>query len=278
MSVTLMLGGNVDAITPALDCAIHLTKRLKSTLTGLCALPDPATSSVYITGAETVVLGSAAIASLTAAQDELVESFSEVFSSNTDAAGPWLKANFRKEIGSVAAHAVAAATLDDAFVLPKEATQSSHALNPAFEQVLMDAHLPLVLAPKQVSSSDTCLIAWDGSPIAARAVRLHMPLIRTYKRVVLAQNPDKVRHEWSHVCQDSKQRVIDLLHDERLDVTPVSIQGPVSEGLLKTAKEHGASLIVMGAYGHNRIGQMLFGGTTSKLLHSDAAPALALCR
>ncbi|MEL6857447.1 MAG: universal stress protein [Pseudomonadota bacterium] len=278
MSVTLMLGGNVDAIKPALDCAIHLTKRLQSTLTGLCALPDPVTSSVYITGAETVVLGSAAIASLTQAQDKLMADFSQAFSTQTKAAGPWLKAEFHKEIGSVAAHAVAAATLDDAFILPNEATRSSHALNPAFEQVLMEAHLPLVLAPQQMTPSDTCVIAWDGSPISARAVRLHLPLIRTYQHVVLAQNTRKVRHQWDHVCQSSKQRVIDLLHDERLNVTPMEMSGAVSEGLLKTAEEHGASLIVMGAYGHNRIGQMLFGGTTSKLLHNAAAPALALCR
>ena len=50
----------------------------------------------------------------------------------------------------------------------------------------------------------------------------------------------------------------------------------VSDGLLAAAKTHDASLIVMGAYGHMRIGELLFGGTTSKLLHSEAAPALAL--
>ncbi len=57
MSVTVMLGGNVDEIHPALDTAIDFAKRIKTNLTGLCALPDPANSVVYITGAETVIMG-----------------------------------------------------------------------------------------------------------------------------------------------------------------------------------------------------------------------------
>lgn len=278
MSVTVMLGGNVDEIHPALDTAIDFAKRIKTNLTGLCALPDPANSVVYITGAETVIMGAAAIQSLVEAQKKLVEEFASVFSEKSAAAGSWLQAEFKKEVGSMASHGAAAASLADAFIVPKAATQSNHPLNPVFEHVLMEANLPLVLAPETVSTSETCVIAWDGSPLAARAVKLHMPLIRSYKKAVIAQNPDKIRHQWAHVCEDSKARLIDLLREERMEVSDVTVSGPVSEALLKTAEAEDASLIVMGAYGHNRIGQMLFGGTTSKLLHSDAAPALALCR
>lgn len=278
MSVTVMLGGGLDEIGPALESAIQFTKRMKTTLTGLCALPDPANSMVYITGAETVVMGAAAIQSLTEAQDKLVEDYKKIFTDQTHAAGAWLKADFKKEIGSVASHGAAAALLTDALIVPKAATQSGHPLNAVFEHVLMEANLPLVLASNEPKASDTCMIAWDGSPLAARAVRLHMPLIKSYKNVVIAQNPEKVRHQWAHVCKDSKERLTEMLREERLEVSDIEISGPVSEALLNASHDHDASLIVMGAYGHSRIGQMLFGGTTSKLLHNDAAPALALCR
>ncbi|MEP1144292.1 MAG: universal stress protein [Henriciella sp.] len=278
MSVTVMLGGNLNDIGPTLESAIQLTKRLKTTLTGLCALPDPATSAVYITGAEAVMMGAAAIQSLTEAQDKLVQEFQSTFSDQVKAAGTWLKADFKKEIGSVASHGAAAAAFVDAFILPKAATNSGHPLNPVFEHVLMEANLPLVLAADEATISDTCMIAWDGSPLAARAVRLHLPLIRSYKKVVIAQNPEKVRHQWAHVSTESKERLAEMLRAERMEVSDIEIAGPVSDALLKAAQEQDASLIVMGAYGHNRIGQMLFGGTTSKLLQSEAAPALALCR
>lgn len=277
MSVTVMLGGNVEENSPAIETAIDLTKRLKTSLNGLCAMPDPATASIYITGAETVIMGAAAIASMTEAQDNLVKQLETAFSEQAAAAGPWLNANFEKETGSVAAHGAARASLADAFVVSKEATQSNHSMNPVFEHVLMEAGLPLVLAPKKPRTSDTCMIAWDGSPLAARAVRLYLPLIATYKKVVVAEHADKVRHQWAHVCQNSRARLIEILHKQRLDVVEAELSGTVSGALLEAAEAHDASLLVMGAYGHNRLGQMLFGGTTSKLLHHDNAPALALC-
>ena len=141
----------------------------------------------------------------------------------------------------------------------------------------MEAHLPLILSPTTAKESDTCVIAWDGSPLAARAMKMHLPLIETYKTVVIAENPDKIRHQWGPVCRDSKARLTDLLHQSRVQVKQVTFEGAVSDGLQKIALDHDASLIVMGAFVHNRLGQMLFGGTTSRLLHSDDAPALALC-
>ncbi len=277
MSVTVMLGGSGKEMFVAIETAIALTKQLKTDLHGVCALPDPANSVVYITGAETVVLGGAAIDSLREAQDTLVADLQAGFKAQVDSAGSWLQADFKKQTGSVAWHGAAAASLADALVLPHGATDSAHPLNDAFEHILMEANLPLVLAPKTVQSSDTCLIAWDGSPIAARAVRMHLPLIRSFKQVVIAQNPNKLRHQWAPACGDSVQRLTAWLQEERLSVSHVEIDGPVSEGVLSAATEQKASLIVMGAYGHNRLGQMLFGGTTSKILHNDDAPALALC-
>lgn len=277
MSVTVMLGGSIDAIGPAIETATQLTKKFGSTLTGLCAMPDPATASIYISGAETVVLGGAAIASMTEAQDTLAEQLKQEFKTKTDAAGSWLKASFERRVGSVALHGAVRASLADAFVMPKEATDSNHGLNPAFEHVLMEANLPLVLAPKVAKDTDTCMIAWDGSPIAARAVKMHLPLIATYKHAIIAEHPGKVRHQWSPECEDSKVRLIEILQEQRLDVKSVTLDGAISKGLLDACKANDVSMLVMGAYGHARIGQMLFGGTTSKMLHSDEAPALALC-
>lgn len=277
MSVTVMLGGAADHIVPAIETAIESAKRLKTSLTGLCALPDPSLSAVYIAGAETVYLGTEAVASLREAQDKLATELKQVFTNETEAAGTWLRAEFKRQVGSVGSHGAVAASLADAFVLPPVSTESNHPLNPVFEHVLMEANLPLVVASPQPKFSDTCLIAWDGSPLAARAVRMHMPLIKSYKSVIIAQNPKQIRHRWAQVCAPSAERLAELLREERLKVSQVVIDGPVSEGILSAAESHEASLIVMGAYGHNRLGQMLFGGTTRKILHCETAPALALC-
>jgi len=276
MSVTVMLGGETNDLTQALQCAMDLTKRLKTTLTGLCAVPDPARSVMYVTGPEGVMMGSAAIDTLSEAQDKLIADLKQLFETGTENA-PWLKSDFISQIGSVASHGVAAGLLADALVLPRHATQSGHPLNTAFEHVLMDTHLPLILAPGRARDSDTCLIAWDASPLAARAVRMHMPLITSYKKAVLVQHPDKLRYEWASACGDSLSQLKTLLHQHRMDVTEETLSGKISDALMEAADRHQASLLVMGAYGHNRLGELLFGGTTSAMIHSLSGPALALC-
>lgn len=277
MSVTVMLGGNIDAISSAIETGISFSKRLRTNLTGLCALPDPANAAVFVTGAETVVLGASAIASMAEAQEKLANDLEQSFSEQLESDGAGLVADFERVTGSVALHGAVRASLSDAFIVPKQATHSNHVLNPVFEHVLMETHLPLILAPSVASASDTCMIAWDGSPLAARAVRAHLPLIATYKKVVIAMNASKISHQWSLACDPLTDALIGILRDQRLEVQTMNLDGAISGSLVQACQAHQVSLLVMGAYGHARLGQMLFGGTTSKLLTSDAAPALALC-
>lgn len=276
MSVTVLLGGDPADFEPTVDYAINLARRMGRPLTGLCALPDPSAAIMYITGAEAIMVGNSALASLTDAQTKMATEYETQFLQRTSKEN-WLQAKFTKEVGSVAAQTVAAGLLADALVLPRAATSSMHPLNPGFEQSLMEARLPLVLAPTRGHASDTCLIAWDDSPLAARAVKFHMPLIESYKTAILAYQPEKIRHQWAHGCQPSKARLIEVLHDKRLNVIEETLDGSVAEGLLATAKTHDAATIIMGAYGHNRLGELLFGGTTHSLFQNSDAPALAVC-
>ena len=276
MAVIAMLGGAPEQAEAHLDCAIALTQKLKTTLTGLVAMPDPANAFMYVSGPEAVMAGSSGIQAVTQAQDEAVAELKAVFEGAVASAGSWLKSEFVNEIGSVTNRAAGAAMLSDALVFPHGAANSSHALNPPFEHVLMDARLPLVLAADDGHAGGPCIIAWDGSPQAARAVRLHLPLIQAYEHVVIVQHPGKVR-EASRVSPDiSAQALADWLHDERIETKMQVIDGKVSEGLLDAASEHMAGLIVMGAYGHSRMGELLFGGTSRALLNADKAPALAI--
>ncbi|WP_280322803.1 universal stress protein [Sulfitobacter faviae] len=48
----------------------------------------------------------------------------------------------------------------------------------------------------------------------------------------------------------------------------------IGTAILKRAKETGADLIVMGAYDHSRLREMVFGGTTRSLIEQSAFPVL----
>lgn len=56
----------------------------------------------------------------------------------------------------------------------------------------------------------------------------------------------------------------------RHDVTTLA----VGDALLNAASDHGADLVVMGAYGHARWAERLFGGVSRTLLTSMTVPVL----
>jgi len=276
MTVLCVLGGNVDRCTPQVETSIEIAKKLGRPVEGLLAMPDPANAAMYFVSAEAVMAGAPGVAAVSEAQTTARENFGKAFEVATSSAGSWLNAEFVNATGHVASIAAAHSILSDATVYPREAAQSGHPLNPVFEYTLMEERLPSLLAAASGEISGPALIAWDGSPRAMRAVRAHLPLIQALGQAVVAHNPDKDREIAGTSFVATPEALSDWLHDERVKADVEVFDGKVSEGLMTLAEKHKAGLIVMGAYGHSRIGQMLFGGTSRALMQAENGPALAL--
>lgn len=276
MAVLCVLGGEVDRCGPQLETAITLAKHLGARLDGLLAMPDPANTAMYFVSAEAVMAGGSGVSAVSDAQTSLRKDFDAAFKTGVSAAGSWLKADLIHETGHVQSAVANHAILSDSTVFPREAARSGHALNPVFEYSLMEERLPAILAASSGKIAGPAIIAWDASPRAMRAVRAHLPLIQSLEHAVIAHNPDKDRELGGTPETKSPAALAEWLHDERVSTKVESFSGNVSDGVLSLAKKHKAGLIVMGAYGHSRIGQMLFGGTSRALMHAEDGPALAL--
>lgn len=273
MTVLCVLGGSADRCSAQLSTSISLAKALGSPLRGLLAMPDPANTAMYFVSAESVMAGASGVSAVQKAQDELRTDVSDIFDRCTADAGGWLRAELQHETGPVHALAAAHAILSDATVFPREAGMSGHPLNPVFEYTLMEERLPAVLASGSGEIGGPAIIAWDGSPRAMRAVRAHLPLLQAFGEAIIASNPDKN----SDLADGAPPEALaDWLHEQRVSTQIEKFDGKISAGLLQIAKANKAGLIVMGAYGHSRIGQMLFGGTSRALMQAEDGPALAL--
>lgn len=280
MTVIAMLGGDPEGVADQMHTAAALAKRLGAPIKGLAVLPDPAATVVYAPayapGTSAMVMGAKAAEAIAEAQVETRAKLKAAFDAAAKKAGPWLRTDYEDVTGSIAYRAAGAAMLSAALVLPHGAVQSAHPLNLGFEHALMEARQPLVLASAQPHEDKTCIIAWDGSTQAARSVRAHLPLIQTYSHVIIAQDPEKLQSVNLSMGETDPQILADFLQAFQLETEIVQIQAPTSEALLKLSQERGAGLLVMGAYGHNRLGEMVFGGTSRSLLGAEDAPALAL--
>jgi nucleotide-binding universal stress UspA family protein len=145
------------------------------------------------------------------------------------------------------------------------------ALKAIAEQALLRTRRPVLLAPARAKTdlTDPAMIAWDESPECWHAVSAAIPFLKLAKSVqVVSVDRDAGGRGASH------EEVLTYLRCHGIEararvVEPIT--GAVGDTLLSIAGEDDVGLVVMGAYSHSRLREMLFGGVTRHMLENAAA-------
>lgn len=147
------------------------------------------------------------------------------------------------------------------------------------QHLLLATGTPVLLVPDSLESEsaigDVVLIAWNRSREARRAVNDAMPFITAARKTVILtvdadRNPERFGDEPGSNLLEHLRR-----HGVAVDIVHTASTGaPVSEVIIQKAAEHGADLLVIGAYSRPRTSQFLFGGTTRSLLAEAGMPML----
>jgi nucleotide-binding universal stress UspA family protein len=123
---------------------------------------------------------------------------------------------------------------------------------------------------------NTIAVAWKGTPEAARALTAAMPLLMKARRVdiLVADESDSAAQ-----CLDCSEHITQHLRWHGVDahahfVLPAGRS--VAKAVTETAKGFGADLLVMGAYGHSRLREFVFGGFTKEILAGVDIPVFLL--
>lgn len=144
------------------------------------------------------------------------------------------------------------------------------------ETVLFNSGGPMLMVPyihKGPLDARRVGIAWDGSRLAARALRDALPFLTAAEAVtVIAVNEDRENageassdHVASHLARRGiKSRV------ERLTADRDNVQGTI----LSVAADNDIGLLVMGGYGHSRLKERILGGVTRAMFDSTTVPVL----
>lgn len=122
--------------------------------------------------------------------------------------------------------------------------------------------------------AERCLIAWDGSREAARALTDALPLLKTSKVVqVLIINPEKQSE--AHGEEPGADIALFLArHGVNVEISTRFSSQDTGSSILAACKEWSADLLVMGGYGHSRFREMIMGGTTRTILEKMTIPVL----
>lgn len=141
------------------------------------------------------------------------------------------------------------------------------------EAALLDGGRPVLLVPESLPRriGARIAIAWKGGPAGSHSVAAALPFLTRAESVVV------LTAATSRTETGLAEGLIGYLgrHGITAEARPVeSADGGVGTRLLASVARDGADLLVMGAYGHGRLRELLGGGVTRHVVRHAELPVL----
>jgi nucleotide-binding universal stress UspA family protein len=142
-------------------------------------------------------------------------------------------------------------------------------------KVVLNSPHPVVIVPQQLPVGETVLVAYDGSPAAARALQAFAACGLGEGKEVHVISVQSERQ----VAERRLERAVEYLRLHDLPARPraVATQAKPAQVLLENSQPGAVGLVVMGASSWSRLREFLRGSTTRALLRDSAVP-IFLCR
>jgi nucleotide-binding universal stress UspA family protein len=216
------------------------------------------------------MFGMAAMVDTIHDQDRMVRQALEARLRQGDIAWDW-----RCFDGNVVETLIAQSRLADVIVIgqPENARRGAAPPMSIIGDVVMHAGAPLLVVPpgqRRMNATGQAMLAWNGSAEAAHAMRAAVPLLRHAAAVHIVEvdddHPGTPASEAAHYLER---------HGIRCEVHDWPAKGRhTSVALLHAITELDAAYLVMGAYGHSRLREMVLGSVTRALIARAQVPLL----
>lgn len=260
-----------DSCVDRLTCAIELARAHEAHLVGLYAVEIPA-----LPGYVQPALSSDILQMYRQPYFEQAQIAKVHFEAMTNAAG--ISAQWRCVEDNAAQAMAAHGRYTDLVMLGQATGDVRGPADYLVERVILDSPKPVLVIPcttVKATIGTRIVVAWNGSREAVRAIDAAMPLLVAAREVdVVAVNSQTKSAEQApipaaDICHhlarhDIKAEARELLGTDR----------EAAEIILKWAGDQGSDLLVMGAYGHWRISEIMLGSMTGRVLNSAAIPVL----
>ena len=259
-----------DRRAPArLDAAIELAEHCEGRVTGVYVLPYPSLP----TYAGTFEIPDDVLEDVSRQQRDRAADAERAFGermAQTEVSSEWrLLAGDPIEAVTTSAHCA------DITVIGQSDPDDPSSIPGFADGVVLSAGGPVLVWPYAGSLGTdpvTVMVAWNGSREAKRALDDALPLLQQASKVIVLgiDEGDSKRIEVTDVSA----------HVARHGVSVETMHTDASSGsdagglLLSAVSDVGAELLVMGAYGHRRLRELLLGGATRDILREMTVPVL----
>ena len=154
----------------------------------------------------------------------------------------------------------------------EHAEWSGDMIGSTVERVVRHSLKPCLVTPLKYQPVTKILTAFDGSPHASRAlheaIELALALSVPLVILVVAENFDLTN------AREIAENGMKLARAHECAAAHLVVEGQPEQLILTKAEELGCNLIVVGAYGHNRIRELVLGSTTTSLITETHLPLM----
>lgn len=256
-----------------LDFAIGLAKALDAHLTTLALAEEP----VFVGGAGTMAAAEIWTHALAEARREAAALAAQAAERIADAGVVGDARTASLTLGSVARIAALHARYADlSIVAPQSDAPPVGLREEAFDGALFDSGRPVLATPATADPRDLAkrpMIAWDGGPLAARAIGAAMPLLQRAETISVAVVDPKPGRD-AHGEEPGGDIALSLArHGLPVEVHQLpGARATVAETLTAHARDWNASMLVMGGFGRSRLRESIFGGVSREMLREPPVP------
>jgi nucleotide-binding universal stress UspA family protein len=138
------------------------------------------------------------------------------------------------------------------------------------EAVVRHAGKPVLVTPQSYQDIESIGLAYDGSPPAQHALELAVFLAdkMAWPLTILMVTDDQDR---AAKCSKKAETYLEAF---QIDCEMIVMGGKEDRAILQFIKEGAVELMVMGAYGRNRLHELFIGSTTSQVIRKSTIPVL----
>ena len=141
------------------------------------------------------------------------------------------------------------------------------------ESVARQTHKPILVTPEEYKRITKILVAYDGSSFASKALNAGAEIAQQMQLplTVITVSEDKKSGE------GILSQATEILKDYDITLEKALEGGETVDAILGFCKKGSYDLLVIGAYGHSKIRELILGNTTVQLMRKVTCPVL-LCR
>ena len=270
--------GSDNSLT-ALEYGIYIARKLSAALTGLYVIDVNLIQGPMLTD----ISGSVGMPpyegffdAIEKSLNEKADSILKEFRERCQKYG--IQTEVKKTIGRISSRIIEEAQDTDLILMSKKGEhfqlKESGLLGSVAESVVRHSGKPVLVTPENFLEIESMGIAYDGSDSASEAFMLSLKLSKqtSWPLTALiitsdAKKADTLSTQVEEMNENTPEAPI-------ADCEVIIMSGKEQDEIIKFIQEGAVELMVMGAYGHNRLRELFLGSTTSHVIRKSPIPVL----